>query len=282
MSDFVSFASACGLQINSLRTGDKIFRCPTVAHPKYDNGAYFFNGERGWCQNWETGEPAQWWNSDRVSPWGEAEKREWAAQRRLADKVQQDLRRNAAAKAAAMIKTASVDVSPYLKYKSHPEAKALVLADGGLLVPMRDFRDNSLRGCQIIKLVDNEWEKKMIYGMQAKGAVFRIGSQTLQEVFLCEGYATALSIDLALRMSCLRACVVACFSASNLVFVAENMTGKRFVFADNDKSDTGEKAAIETGLPYCMSDVIGEDANDLHVSAGLMAVQKKIMEVRRK
>ena len=31
-----------------------------------------------------------------------------------------------------------------------------------------------------------------------------------------------------------------------------------------------------------MSDVVGEDANDLHVRAGLMAVQKKIMEVRRK
>lgn len=281
MSDFITFARSCGLEIDSLRIGDRIFRCPTVDHPKSDNGAYFFDGNRGWCQNWETGEPAQWWNSDRSTPWSDAEKREWAARRRAAEQYKVQTHREAVLRAAGLIKAARVDVHPYLKYKSHPEAKSLVSDDGELIIPMRDFRDGSLLGMQVIKLVDNEWEKKMLYGTRAKGAVFRIGSQKSAETFFVEGYATGLSVDTALRLSRINASVLVCFSASNLQYVAANTTGRRYVFADNDQSQTGEKAALATGLPYCMSDVVGEDANDLHSRAGVMAVARKIMEVRR-
>ena len=52
------------------------------------------------------------------------------------------------------------------------------------------------------------------------------------------------------------------------------------MFADNDESLTGERAAQVTGLPYCMSPVVGEDANDMHARAGLLAVAKTIMNMR--
>lgn len=279
MSEFVSFARSCGLEINSLKIGDRISRCPTVAHPRSDNGAYFFDGRRGWCQNWETGEPIQWFGEK--SEWSETEKRVWAEQRRISERAKEIQRKEAAARAAELIRTARTDTHPYLKYKSHPEAKALVLPEGELIIPMRDFTDNALLGAQIIKLVDNEWEKKMIFGMRAKGAVFRIGPKQATETFLVEGYATGLSVDTALRLSRLNASVLVCFSAANLLHVSQHTSGRRFVFADNDVSKTGERAAIETGLPYCMSDEIGEDANDLHARCGVMAVTKKIMEVRR-
>jgi len=48
------------------------------------------------------------------------------------------------------------------------------------------------------------------------------------------------------------------------------------VIADNDTSKTGEKAAIETGLPYWMSDVEGEDINDLHRRLGLFKASQQI------
>jgi putative DNA primase/helicase len=54
------------------------------------------------------------------------------------------------------------------------------------------------------------------------------------------------------------------------------------VFADNDVSGVGETSAQKTGLAYVMSDVIGDDANDLHRKSGLIAVLKKVMEVRAK
>ena len=279
--DFRSFARTNGVEINDLRAGDKIHRCPTTDHPGSKNGAYFFDGYRGWVQNWETCEPPMWWNDPNAKPWNESEKREWALRRRVAESEKLKSQAMAAKKAGVLIASADRGNHPYLKAKNLPDAMALLGADGELLVPMRDFRDNALLGVQTIRLVDNEWEKKMYPGMRAKGAVLRIGPQSAQEAFLCEGYATGLSIDLALRLLRLNACVLVCFSATNMTHVAGSMTGKRYVFADNDASLTGEKAAQATGLPWCMSDVLGEDANDLLVRAGVMAVAKKLMEVRR-
>jgi putative DNA primase/helicase len=65
------------------------------------------------------------------------------------------------------------------------------------------------------------------------------------------------------------------------VQVADQIPGRRFVFADNDESKTGEKAAIQTGLPWTMADEKGWDANDLHAHHGLFAVVKKMMLCRR-
>ena len=45
-------------------------------------------------------------------------------------------------------------------------------------------------------------------------------------------------------------------------------------------SRTGEQSAWKTGLPYAMAPTTGQDANDLHMAAGVMAVAKKIMEAR--
>lgn len=169
----------------------------------------------------------------------------------------------------------------YLKDKHLGEAKGLVLPDGALFIPMRNWRDNALQGAQIIRLVDNQWQKKMLPGMRAKGAVLRIGPRNATEAMLCEGYATGLSIELAARRLCLSMAVIVCFSDGNLVHLSSLLTGRRYVFADNDRSQAGERAAKKTGLPYCMSPQLGEDANDLYARAGLMAVCKLLMEVRR-
>lgn len=277
---FISFALAHGVVISDLRSDGRIHRCPTTAHHASGNGAYFFDGQRGWVQNWESGEPVQWWNDPHAKPWGAAEKQEWETRRRAAEAERQKGHATAAKQAGLLIASATRGNHPYLAAKRLPDVLALIGSDGELLVPMRDFRNNSLLGVQTIRLVDNEWSKKMTFGMRAKGAVFRIGPQHAAETFFCEGLATGLSIDIALRQLRLNACVVVCFSASNLTHVACNMTGPRFVFADNDASRTGEKAAQATGLPYCMSDIPGEDANDLHARAGVMAVARVLMGVR--
>jgi putative DNA primase/helicase len=160
----------------------------------------------------------------------------------------------------------------------------LFTADGALVVPMRNLTTNDLQGVQLIRWIeaDRAYEKKMIPGMKAKGAVFRIGDKHAPETVLCEGYATGLSLAAALRSVGLRASVLVCFSAGNLQFIAPQATGRAYVFADHDKSGTGEQCAQATGLPYCMSPVEGEDANDLHQRAGLMAVCQLLMDVRRK
>ena len=109
-----------------------------------------------------------------------------------------------------------------------------------------------------------------------------LGNRDLPECWLVEGLATGLSLRNALRSVGLAAGVVVTFSASNLIQVADQVPGKRYVFADNDESKTGEKSAQATGLPWTMADRVGWDANDLHLGESLFAVVGKIMECRQK
>jgi putative DNA primase/helicase len=161
--------------------------------------------------------------------------------------------------------------------------QGLVL-DGKLLIPMRNVVTNKLQGYQEIwwDAPNMKYEKKMLAGMRAKNAVFFLGERTAPEAWLVEGYATGLSLHAALRSVGLRASVVVCFSASNMVAVADQIKGRKFIYADNDKSETGAKSAEQTGLPWTMSDTVGHDANDDHKKTGLFSVVKKIMDLRSK
>jgi putative DNA primase/helicase len=224
----------------------------------------------------------QWYDDPHARPWTEAEKVAWAAHRRAADRQQVERQLSASMYAAELIRNSKPSLHNYLVMKGFPSAQGMVLEDGALLIPMRNLQTGELQGAQLIRWVekDRTYEKKMLPGMRAKGAVFRMGPKAAQETFLAEGYSTALSIAAALRSIGSGAAVLVCFSAGNLVQVAPLIKGRAFVFADNDMSGTGETAAIATGLPYCMADVGGWDANDLHRHKGLIAVCQKIMEVR--
>lgn len=220
-----------------------------------------------------------------LTPQEEAEKRRLHAARDAAN-VAEEARKQRGYRAAAEASQKVVDLCKpethyYLNAKGLPDVVGLV-ADGALIVPMRNLETNQLQGMQTIEWVPTErrWQKKMAFGMRAKGSVLRLGNRSAKEAFLCEGYATGLSIEMALRRLRLDASVLICFSAGNLAHIAGLIRGRAFVCADNDVSLAGERAAKATGLPYAMSDVIGEDMNDLHQRAGLMALCKLVIEVR--
>lgn len=283
MSDFISFARAHGVEIDAgrLYPSEKIRRCGTVQKPRSGNGAYFWDGERGWVMDWSGEARVVWYQSDRAKPWTPEEKRLWAQKRASAAVDQERRYRQVAEQAEVTLRLAKSEEHDYLKFKGFKEEKGLVVEDR-LLIPMRNVVTNNLQGYQWIRWVPEErrYEKKMLTGMRAKGAVFRMGSA--DEVWLVEGYATALSLRAALRSVGLPAAVVVCFSAGNMVAVADRIKGRRYVFADHDESQTGQKAAEQTGLPWTMADQMGWDANDLHVNRGLFALVGKIMQVRSK
>lgn len=215
----------------------------------------------------------------------QADKRRARAARDAAT-IAEEARKQRAYRAAAdesqkVIEQCELKTHYYLNSKGLPDVVALV-NDSTLIVPMRNLETNQLQGMQSIDWLPEErrWEKKMAFGMRAKGAVLRLGNLKAKETFLCEGYATGLSIELALRRLRLNASVLICFSDSNMAHVAPMVTGAAFVIADNDVSQAGERAAIKSGLPWCMSDTVDEDANDLHRRAGLMALCKLIINVR--
>lgn len=305
MSDFISFARAHGVDINPNKfyPSENIRRCGTIDKPKSTNGAFLWDGQRGFVFNWAEEARAQWYEDPAATRWTEAEKSDWMKKRRAAARQaairQQETYAKATRTAQELMRASSPGSHSYLTIKGFPLAQGLVLpsyqvwdtdkemhvmVENVLLIPMRSM-SGEVVGCQFIYWDEpnRKYEKKMLTGMRAKGAVFRMGDKSAPETFVVEGYATGLSVIEALRSIGLRASVVVCFSAGNIEHIAPTIGGRTFVFADNDshKTGQGEKSAKATGLPYCMAETPGWDANDLHVKQGLMAVCNLIMKVRR-
>ena len=265
-----------GAELYSERSALSVWRSIGAAG-KVGIGSLFYEAAAlGWRDNGQHRGP--------LTEQEEVEKRQARAVRDAATVVEEERKRRGhvrAAKAAqVLIDGCKSEPHYYLNSKGLPAALGLV-ADGVLVIPMRDLA-GALCGAQTIEWIDGAWEKKMLPGMRAKGAVLRLGSPHAPETFMVEGYATGLSVEAALRRLKLNASVLVCFSASNLVHVAPLINGRVFICADNDVSLTGERAAIKTGFPWCMSDVVGEDCNDMHQRAGLAALCKLIIDVRRR
>lgn len=92
---------------------------------------------------------------------------------------------------------------------------------GGLVIPMIRYdlpRDSALKGVQIIR---DDGSKKFTYGMAKPGTACRLGLAVVGEpVFVCEGYATGMSIRMALER---RHPVFVAFDAYNLPAVVESV-----------------------------------------------------------
>lgn len=279
---FQAFAIAHGLEIPRLHPVDKVQRCATVDKPRSKNGAYFWDGFKGWVSDWAQGGDIHWFDNPDAKSHSAEERKAWAQRKQAAEQRQEDGWGRAAMQAGLMLRDTELKTHDYLKYKGLPDCVGLVDESNALLIPMRNLHTNNLQGLQVVRWLPEErkYEKKMLPGMRAKGCVLRLGPKQAAETFLCEGWATGLSIELALRQSRYSAAVLICFSDSNLVHIASMLKTKAFVFADNDESGAGQRAAEKTGLPFCMSPAVGQDANDLHVKAGLMAVCQLLMKVR--
>jgi putative DNA primase/helicase len=281
---FAEFAVLYGLVLPDLYPSEQVRRCPTEQHPRKKDGAYFWDGRRGWVSDWSNGAEIHWYDNPDAKGFTEADKRAWAERKRAQERRQAEVHRQAERTAADMLRACRPAEHTYLSGKQLHGVLGLVNDERELLVPMRALDSNALIGAQVIKWLMDErtWQKKMIFGSRAKGAVFRLGNPRAPEIWLVEGYATGLTIELALRQLRLPAQVLICFSASNLTYVAGKLKGRKFAFADHDKSGTGERAAQQAGLHYCMSEVEGEDANDMYVRVGLVAVSAVILATRRK
>lgn len=269
---FDAFCRAHGLLVDGIEAGRWV-RVPTTDHPRTKNGAYKYLGDVGWIQNHATMSEVAVWRPEAH----EVRRIDVDRIRQEAERYQQRVRdgwSKSATKAAEMVGSARTAEHDYLRLKGHDTEKGLVLDNGALLVPMRHWRTNAIVGAQVISWddVERRWDKKMIAGMRAKGAVLRLGSAQAPRSWMVEGYATGLSVRAALRVMQSRDAVLICFSAGNLVHVSSMLGGTQAVFADHDISGAGQAAAIKTGQPWCMSAQAGEDANDLHKRSGVFAV----------
>jgi putative DNA primase/helicase len=274
---FHEAAASIGCIIRNLNEDDRIHRCATDTHPKKKNGAYRSDGRRGWIRNWETFALAVWHE--------ERDERRRGPVKPLPDLAKRRAEEAAAARFAAetaqhMVKTAAWATHPYLERKGFPKALGLVLEDM-LLVPGR------INGrITTLQKIYADGRKMSLKNGSIGGASFSIGDGPLE--ILCEGYATGLSIKAALSGMCVRARVTCCFAAANVAEVASKRP-RALIVTDNDKPipqlgglGTGEYFARRTGLPWAMPPVLGTDANDLHLSAGLPALQRLLLDLMQR
>lgn len=272
---FVSFARAHGLTMDYAIADGRWHRTPTEDKPKKKNGAYNWDGTRGVVKNFATMENyAAYREGVKV---GEITKAELRARRVMAEAETRARQIEARETAEMMIKRAAFATHPYLVAKGFPEEKGLVL-EGELLIPMREFSKYSQLNS--LQRIAPDGSKLFLSGGRAKSSVFFIGHRE-RERCLCEGYATGLSIRDALRFMGRKAQVVVCFSAGNLAHIGRVIAAERgqaFVFADNDESEAGEKAAKETGLPWAMAPDVGMDANDYMQKHGRSELAKMIRD----
>lgn len=279
--EFADFARAHGLVVDSVISGRWV-RVPTTDHPRKRNGAYKWLGDVGWVQNHATMTTPETWRARE----GSVRPVDVARIRAAADRIEAATKAGwarAAARATELLEQATPTKHGYLIRKGFGEIPGLVLPEGNLIVPMRNWRTNNMAGAQIISWDGQRWNKKMLPGMRAKGAVLRLGPLQARRTWLVEGWATALSVEAATRLLARPEAILVCFSAGNMKFVAGQLRQRGqaiAVFADNDASGVGQQTAREIGAPWVMSDVVGEDANDLHKRAGLFAVSRLMMTIR--
>jgi phage/plasmid primase-like uncharacterized protein len=273
---FVDFAKLHGVLIGRLIPG-KWVRVATEDKPKHRNGAYKFMGDVGFVQNWAIMTEAATWHAD-----GDSKAMAQEIQR-VANQASAEARVNAqkaAKRAEAILSECELAPHPYLERKGFPDELVNVWnrsTDNVMVIPMRF--GGAIVGVQLVK---PDGDKKFLFGQRSGGAEFVMGQRGAH--FLCEGYATALSAQQALRQLKAPYVLHVTFSAGNMKKVAAGLPGG-LVIADNDESGTGERVAREIGWPYWISEQVKEDANDYAQRAGVFALAmgiKRAMAVRRR
>ena len=266
---FIDFARLHGIIIDALPPIGVWKRFKTTDKPTSRNGAVKFMGSHGFVQNHATMLEVNTWRDESDSPIAVQQ-----AQASVNKAHQETLRNNAQAaqKAIGILGQCKTRKHAYTEAKGFPDEVVNVWeTDAGpvAVIPMRIGAD--VVGCQ---LINEDGTKKFLFGQRSGGAQFIFDNKGGH--YLCEGYATGLSIRHALKNIKRKYTIHVCFSAGNMAKVAANLSAG-VVVADNDKSGTGERVAREIGWPYWMSDVVGEDFNDAHKRMGLFAASQSLI-----
>lgn len=269
--DFIQFARSHGILINDLPPLGVWKRFPTEDHPRSRNGAVKFMGDVGFVQNHATSTVVSIWKPDSRNV--TIDRSSALASIKKAEDEQKKRQHQAMQRAVGMLNGSGLSTHPYLEAKGFPDEQGNVLWQDGkpvLLIPMRV--GGNLVGLQQI------WEdgtKKFLYGQRTAGAAFVFDNKGMNIV--CEGYATALSVRMAMKQMKQRYTLHVCFSAGNMAKIAAGLE-PGLLIADNDASGTGQRVAEESGWKYWLSDRVGEDANDFHQRVGLFQFTQSLTQ----
>ncbi|TIP49659.1 MAG: hypothetical protein E5X77_10140 [Mesorhizobium sp.] len=249
--------------------------------------------------NWQTGEKVTVGLKDELSA---VDRRKIARDIEAEKKKKKERAKAAAAKAQAMIAKAVPSQHPYLATKGFQHERGLVVDAsvvrhiggefGSYLLPEAGGERALLIPARIGSMVSSVqliWEdgtKKFLAGGEMDLASHRISAGAF--TWLCEGYATALSLRTALKGLHRSDCILCCFSAYNVLAVSRSAKKPAAILTDNDKPliqfgglGTGEYYARQASIPYLMPPQLGDDLNDVHLREGIFPVQRMVSNFLR-
>jgi putative DNA primase/helicase len=267
--NFLDFCQAHGILIDKLPVLGEWKRYPTTDKKHHKNGAVKYMGDHGFVQNHATEVTVSVWKPDAPV---KINARDLQEQVRKAEQDTARRQHEASKKAAWILHQCQYASHPYLKAKGFPDEVGNVWVREGehlLVIPMRI--GPRLVGVQ---LIDAAGGKKFLSGQVTGGAEYVIDNKGAH--FLCEGYATALSLRMILKNWKRRYTIHVCFSAGNMLKIAQTLPGG-YVIADHDLSGTGERVAKEIAWPYWISDQLG-DCNDHHLREGLFRTGQSVLK----
>lgn len=252
------------------------------------------------------------------APLSEAEKERLRREREIAQEKAAEARRLEAEEAALSAadlwrRGAKTGTSGYLKRKGVEGEACRYMHDGSILVPLLRYdrdRDSAMRGIQRIypgprkhwRTGESLPEKTFTKNFEKPGACVRLGLVVAAEpILVCEGYATGLSIRMALNR---RWPVFVALDAGNLYEVVKiirqlHVGSPIVICADDDwktkdhrgrPDNVGRRKANEVArqidgvfVTYpAFSGVRSDkhtDFNDLHIACGLDAVRRQLLRV---
>lgn len=273
MSDFIQFASERGLIIDRIDQGRWI-RCATTDKPKKKNGGFFHGGDFASVINWATMTDHETWfpNKPRTPFEQQDMQKRMEASRKQYAQERAGRQQEAAKKAEWILSQCELGKHAYLDRKGFPDMCANVWrkpdADPLLVVPM--YHGEQIAGCQLIGI---DGSKKFLTGQRCNDARFSIGQGG--DVFLCEGYASALSLHAILNTFKKLHTIHATFSAGNMARFAKRWP-QAILICDNDASGTGQKVGRESERPFYLPEKEGDDINDEHVKYGLFKCRERL------
>ncbi len=301
-SDFkdhlINFGIGCGSEI--IANGEiQRFKNTLTAKAKKKNAWYvmyqsgdFFAGAFG---EWRLNIHGQKWHSNNFDDLNKNERKK--IDKQIDEQIQQQKReleqlRKTARKECKKIWDESTKANtnhPYLAKKGFEVMDLNIKVDkqNKLVIPLFD-ETGLMHSIQTIKA---DGFKQFTKDGAISGHYCVLGNQKESYIiFICEGYATALSVYLATDK---QYCVIVAFNAHNLLPVAKTFNrlygDKSIVIAgDNDRfKDSGntglsvcEKIKNELGLPFVIpkftDETKGTDFNDLHQQQGLAVVKNQV------
>src|SRR3990167_473542 len=114
---FEQFAIAHGILIPDSYPSEKIRRCATADKPRSKNGAWFWDGIRGWVSDWAQGGDLNWFEGGEKRTFSEADKKAWAQKKTALQARQEQGWRNAALAAAIVLRPPTPQEHNYLHSK---------------------------------------------------------------------------------------------------------------------------------------------------------------------